>query len=115
MINYHDVIGSKETSFHDFDITVGGLSITLSLGSYVRDNNILIESEEEAVINIEKPIVDTQYEIWLADEGITVRSKSKDQEYGDLVNPIDRLAWFTALANTEDLTDTEIHFVRVVI
>jgi hypothetical protein len=86
----HDVIGSKETTWHDFQVEVEALAITISNGSYYRNNELLYESTENTTLTIATA---GYYEIWLTTNGFKLLT-----DITNIENPIDRIAWITATA-----------------
>lgn len=114
MIKEHNVIGSKDTSLHDFIFTQSDMDINLSAGTYTRAHLELFNSNTGALINIPTPLIETHYEIWLNDVGIVVLSRENGQEFGEIISPIDRLAWFSVPANATNLDTVEINTIRVV-
>jgi hypothetical protein len=114
MIVYHDVIGSKETSFHTFEIETSSLDIVISAGEYNQAGSQRFLSETGAAVSIPSPSAQTYYEVWLADSGLVVIYEDDVTEYAEVPNPIDRLAWFTVPANATSLDKVEIHVMRTV-
>jgi hypothetical protein len=113
MIKEHSVIGSKDTTLHDFTITTSGMDVTISSGNYTQANVERFTSDVGATVSITVPLADTYYELWLNDVGLVVLSRTDGQEFGDVANPIDRLAWFTVPANALSLDDVEINVVVI--
>jgi hypothetical protein len=110
----HIVKGSKNTSFHDFKINLDDMNLSISAGSYFRDNTELIKSENGTLINIPVPNVDTYYEVWLTDNGVQVIYRTDNEDFDVIDNPIDRLVWFTLPSEETDLNNLDIHFLKVV-
>jgi hypothetical protein len=98
----HYVLGEKETTWHDFQITVAGLAVTVSSGSYYRNNELLYESIENTTLTIATA---GYYEIWLTTNGFELLF-----DITNIQNPIDRLAWINA-GSTEV---TEIDVIKII-
>jgi hypothetical protein len=113
MIKTHNVIGSKETTFHDFTIESSGMDITISKGNYTQANVDRFKTDAGATVALPTPLADTHYELWLNDAGLNVLNRTDGQEFGAVSNPIDRLAWFTVPANVISLDDVEINVMVV--
>jgi hypothetical protein len=114
MINEITVLGSRSTTLHDFTLEQVGMDLVFSNGSYVQNNTQRFTTDLGAKVTIPSPTSDTHYEVWLNDVGLVILSRSGADEFGEVVNPIDRLAWFTVPANATSLDGVEINFVRVV-
>jgi hypothetical protein len=114
MINEIIVLGSKKTRLHDFTLEQVNMDLVLSGGSYVQDNAQRFTTDLGAKVTIPSPTSDTHYEIWLNDVGLVVLSRLDADEFGEVVNRIDRLAWFTVPANATSLDSVEINYVRLV-
>lgn len=113
MVNEITVLGSKETSLHDFTLEQIGMDLVFSGGSYIQDNTKRFTTETGATVTIPSPASDTHYEIWLSEAGLAILNRLDSEEFGEVTNPIDRLAWFTVPANATTLTNVEINFVKV--
>jgi hypothetical protein len=113
MINEITVLGSKETTLHDFTLEQTNMDLVFSNGSYIQDNTERFTTETGATVSIPSPASDTHYEIWLTDAGLAVLSRLDGEEFGEVTNPIDRLAWFTVPALALSLDDVEVNFVKV--
>lgn len=112
MIKQNIINGSLETTLHDFKIHTKSMDLFISGTHYTNQGNVLIEHDgEEIEINIPTPTKHTSYEIWLTTDGVSVLSKLDGDEFGELVNPIDRLAWFKVPANCTNLDEIEINTV----
>jgi hypothetical protein len=114
MINEITVLGSRNTTLHDFTLEQTDMDLTFSSGAYIQDNTERFTTETGAVVSIPSPASDTHYEIWLSNAGLTILSRLDSEEFGEVTNPIDRLAWFTVPANTISLDNIEINYVKVV-
>ncbi|WP_209121501.1 hypothetical protein [Alkalihalobacillus sp. BA299] len=114
MIIEHIVEGSQNTSLHDFQISINGLDLMISGGSYYQAGQEKFVSSEEATIQIPSPTELTHYTLWLTESGINVLARTDKEEYTEVLNPVDRLAWFSIPANETDLNNVDIHFVKVV-
>lgn len=114
MIIEHIVKGSKETSSHSFSVSVNGMNLIVTKGSYFLNNTEKIKSDNDVSITIDSPTEDTHYELWLSETGLQVLSRTDSENFDTVENSIDRLAWFTISANETDLNNTEINFVKVV-
>jgi hypothetical protein len=114
MINEITVLGSRSTTLHDFTLVQVGMDLLFSNGSYVQNNAQRFTTDIGATVTIPSPASDTHYEIWLNDVGLAILSRLDADEFGVVVNPIDRLAWFTVPANATSLDSVEINYVRLV-
>jgi hypothetical protein len=116
MIIEHQIKGSKETSFHDLQIQVSILDITLLSGSYFQKNVRVFTLSSNTTISIPQSNTLTYYEIWITKNGISVlvRGENEDFPYGQLVDQIDRICWFSVPANCTDLSNVDIHLMKVV-
>jgi hypothetical protein len=114
MINEITVLGSRSTTLHDFTLEQVGMDLLFSNGSYIQDSTERFITETGATVTIPSPTSDTHYEIWLNDVGLVVLSRLDADEFGEVVNRIDRLAWFTVPANATSLDSVEINYVRLV-
>lgn len=113
MISIHTVKGSVKTSLHDFTVEQVDMKLII-YGTYYTQSEIIKFIDElhaGTEIVIDTPLVDTHYEIWLNSDGIVVLNRNDSQEFGKVINPIDRLAWFTVPANTTSLNEITIHTV----
>jgi hypothetical protein len=114
MINEITVLGSRITTLHDFTLEQIGMDLVFSNGSYVQDNTQRFTTDLGATVTIPSPTSDTHYEVWLNDVGLVVLSRLDADEFGEVVNRIDRLAWFTVPANATSLDSVEINFVKFI-
>jgi hypothetical protein len=114
MVNEHVVLGSKSTSCHSFGLTTEGLSVHLTAGEYHNNGEVKVSSTEDLVIEIPVSSLDTDYEIWLESDSVSVLARSAGEQYGELTSPVDRIAWFTVPANSTTLDTVEVNFVKVV-
>jgi hypothetical protein len=114
MINEITVLGSRSTTLHDFTLVQVGMDLLFSNGSYVQNNAERFTTDLGATVTIPSPASDTHYEVWLNDVGLVILPRSDGEEFGEVVNPIDRLAWFTVPANATSLDSVEISFIKVV-
>jgi hypothetical protein len=114
MINEITVLGSRKRTLHDFTLVQVGMDLLFSNGSYVQNNAQRFTTDIGAKVTIPSPTSDTHYEIWLNDVGLVVLSRLDADEFGEVVNPIDKLAWFTVPANATSLDGVAINYVKVV-
>jgi hypothetical protein len=116
MIIEHTIIGSKETSFHTFQINVSKMNLLLSNGSYFQDGKEIFTTMINSTILIPSVTELTYYEVWLTMDGISILTRKLNEEFGfdQLVNPIDRLCWFAVPVNCTDLSTIDIDFIKVV-
>jgi hypothetical protein len=114
MINEITVLGSRRTTLHDFTLEQNGMELVFSNGSYVQDNTERFTTDLGAKVTIPSPASDTHYEVWLSEDGLVILSRSDADEFGEVVNPIDRLAWFTVPANVTSLDGVEINYVKFI-
>jgi hypothetical protein len=114
MINEITVLGSKETTLHDFTLEQIGMDLVFSNGAYIQGNTERFTTETGATVTIPSPASDTHYEIWLSNAGLAILSRLDSEEFGEVTNPIDRLVWFTVPALVVSLDNVEINFVKVV-
>lgn len=114
MVIYHTVKGSKETSWHNFDITVENMSVSISSGSYFRAGEEIIISESGATIAIPVSSEETKYEVWLTQNGIQVNYENSTSSFAEVMEPVDLMCWFKVDANQTDLALSEIHVRKVV-
>jgi hypothetical protein len=113
MINEITVLGSKETTLHDFTLEQTNMDLVFSAGSYTQNNTERFTTDVGATVSIPSPASDTHYEIWLSNAGLAILSRLDSEEFGEVTNPIDRLAWFTVPALAVSLDNVEINFVKV--
>lgn len=105
MIIYHDVIGSKETSLHTFDIAASGNELLITDGEYLLAGQVAYSGPSQIIL-VESS---GDYEVWLTKTGFQLIHQ------GDLIEqPIDRLAWFSQPEGLLPLEETQIHFMRIV-
>jgi hypothetical protein len=116
MIIEHAINGSKDTSIHDFKVSVSGMNLTLSNGSYFRGGKELFTDNVNTVVTIPTSTDLTYYEVWITENGLSIltRKETDDFPYNLLTNQIDRLCWLTIPANCTDLNSAEIHVIKVV-
>lgn len=116
MIKEQIIKGSKNTSFHDFQLSITGLNLILTNGSYFRGGQELFKDIESTVVTIPSSVDSIYYELWITDNGLSVLSRKENEEfsYNQLTNQIDRLCWFNVPANCTDLNTVDINFVKVV-
>lgn len=116
MINSILIQGSKETTWHDFEITQEGMDITLLPGSYWRGGTELAIIEAPTSITIDTPTEEAQLEIWLNGSGETVAFEillSGDPLSELAQQPIDRIAWLTVPAGVTTLDDVEVNIIKI--
>jgi hypothetical protein len=106
------VKGNESSTIHNFLFTQSGMDITISEGSYIQANEERFNTEGGATLSFDTPLEDTHYELWLNDTGLVVLSRTNG-EFAEVVNPIDRLAWFTIPAGAISLDDVEINVIRM--
>lgn len=114
MINEIIVQGSSDTSFHNFSITQSVMDISISQGSYHQNGVEQVSNTDDISITFDTPTQDTDYEIWLCTDKIAILHKVVGDEFGELTNQIDKLAWFTIPSGTTDLDSVEINVIRMV-
>jgi hypothetical protein len=116
VITEHVVKGSKDTSFHDFNISVSGMVLTLSNGSYFRGGQEIFKDVDNTVVTIPTSTDLIYYELWITKDNLSILTRKENEEfhYDNLVNQIDRICWLTIPANCTDLNSAEIHVVKVV-
>jgi hypothetical protein len=116
LIKEQTIKGSKDTSFHDFQLNVSGLVLTLSNGSYFRAGQEIFKDNEITVVNIPVSANLIYYELWITNDGLCVltRKENEDFPYEQMTNQIDRLCWFYIPANCMDLNAVDINFIKVV-
>lgn len=116
MIVNHSIEGSKDTSFHDFKLSVNGLVLSISDGSYYQADEILYHSDLSFFQNIPMPTQLTEYEIWLTKIGFVILSNSDNGNIStdNLSSIIDKLVWFSVPANCTDLSTIDVHFIDIV-
>ena len=114
MINEVVVQGSKDTTFHDFSMLQVGMEIYISTGSYHQNGIEQVVNEDEISIEFDLPTEDTWYEIWLCYDKISILTKVSGDEFGEMINQIDKIAWFMIPANATTLDGVEINIIRMV-
>jgi hypothetical protein len=116
MIIEHVVNGSKETSYHNIQITAANLDFTLKSGSYFQNGQEIFNMINDTVVSIPLANQLTHYEIWITKNGFSIltRTDTEDFAYSHLINQIDRLCWFSVPASCTDLSTLDIHLVKVV-
>lgn len=117
MINEITVIGTKETSFHNFSIVQENMDISISPGVYWRGGAELASSVDSATITIDSPTEDVQLEVWLcsSDGEAIIELLPSGENLAELsATPIDRIAWFTVPAGMTTLDGVEINVIRMV-
>jgi hypothetical protein len=112
MLNEITVQGNKSTTLHDFLFLQSGMNIEVSNGSYIQANAERFSTEGGVTLSFNTPLEDTHHELWLSDTGLVVLSRTNG-EFAEVVNPIDRLAWFTIPANATTLDNVEINVIRM--
>lgn len=108
MIIEHNVIGSNDTSYHNFTVAVNGMTLTVSPGSYYRAGSLVFSVDSETVFTI--PDGPMNYQICITNSGMELVSSA---DYGSVPNLIDRLVWF-ALHDETDLSTVDVNFMRIV-
>jgi hypothetical protein len=114
MIVEHVVQGTKENSFHDFNITIEGMNLIISSGSYYQAGQEKINSDTDTLISIPSPNEETNYEVWLTTDGLQVLTRTQNENFDIVDNPLLKLNWFSLQPNETDLNNAEIHFLKVV-
>jgi hypothetical protein len=90
------------------------MEITISSGYYYRGGEILVSSTSSSRIEIPIPDGDIHYEVWLTTNGITILTRTDNEEFDKVIDPVDKLAWFTVESNSSSLDNVEVNFVKVV-
>lgn len=110
MIIEHNVIGSKETSFHDFEIGVNDKenSVTVSGGSYWRNGTEIFRIDSESTFSIPTTDGDIQ-EVFTKCVYITRNGIIMAQ--GVVQDLIDRLVWFTL---SDDFTAVNVDCLKII-
>lgn len=114
MIIENMVYGSSDTTLHTYTFAQVDMDVIMSLGSYVQGGVEKISSLNTVTIDIPISTLITHYEIWLSLDGVVVLDRNDGENFGVVIKPIDKLAWFTVPANAVSLDDIEINTVRVV-
>jgi hypothetical protein len=116
LIIEHTLKGSKDTSFHDLQLTISNLNIIFSSGSYFRNSEEIFKLESDTVITIPQSTEIMNYEIWITKNGISVLVRKENEEfsYNQLVDEIDSLSWLVVPANCNNLNLADVHVVKVV-
>jgi hypothetical protein len=116
MIIENIVKGSKDTTFHTFKFYLNGLDLIITKGSYFQEGIEKVISYNAT--NISYPITNelTHCEIWLTTSGISalMRRDNENFLFDQLINPIDRLAWFTVPKNCTSLNEIDVNVLKVV-
>ena len=114
MIIEHIVKGSKETTLHDFKLYINYLNVIISKGSYFRNKEEKFRIENDITIIIPNTNETIYYEIWITETGIQILSRKDNEDFDVVDKPIDRLIWFELPSNETNLSNVDIHFVKVV-
>jgi hypothetical protein len=116
LIIEHTIKGSKDTSFHDFQISVLGMVLTLSNGSYFRGGQEVFKDIENTTVTIPSSTDLIYYEFWITTDGLCIltRKENEDFPYEQLTNQIDRICWFSVPANCTDLSTIDFNIIKVV-
>lgn len=109
MIVERIVHGSIETSLHDFEFKTENMNLIISTGSYYQAGIKRYSKDDETVITIPQKNEPSYYEVWLTESGLLLI-----EGFSVVENPIDRLGWFSVEAETINLNEVEIYFVKVV-
>ena len=113
MIIENVVKGSLETTLHSFTFATEEMNLIMSAGSYVQMMAMKITESDSTIIPIAVLNEDTHYEVWLTTSGLTILTRTDTTEFGVVVEPIDKLAWFTVTAGTSLLDGVEINSIRM--
>ena len=113
MIVENVVKGSLETTLHNFTFASEGMNLILSAGSCVQKMAIKLTEHETTIIPLEVPDEDTHYEVWLTDSGLCILNWTDSTLFGEVVEPIDKIAWFTLPAGALSLDNVEINVRRM--
>jgi hypothetical protein len=114
MVNEIIATQAKENSaYHTFTLEQASMDLVFSNGSYIQGNTERFTTDVGATVSIPSSASDTHYEIWISNAGLAILSRLDSEEFGEVTNPIDRLAWFTVPASTVSLDNIEINFVKV--
>ena len=113
MIIENVVKGSLETTLHSFTFASEGMNLIMSAGSYVQMMAMKVTESDSTIIPIVVPSEDTHYEVWLTASGLTILTRTDITEFGVVVDPVDKLAWFTVTAGTSLLDGIEINTIRM--
>lgn len=114
MIIEHVVQGSSATTLHNFRLYLDKLKLFITKGTYYQAGDSRFVIENDIAIPLPPSNELTHYDIWLTDNGIQVLSKTENEEFDIVDNPIDRLIWLSVPANETDLNNVDVHFVKVV-
>lgn len=114
MLIEHLVNGSEETSVHTFSVNLNGLDINISKGKYIQNKIEKFTLNEILTVTIPLPEVHTHYELWLAEDGIEILTRTDEEEFDLVANPVDRLLWFSISTGETDLNNVDVHFIKVV-
>lgn len=116
MIINHQIKGSMETSFHNLQIQVSNMNITILNGSYFQNGVEVFAMYTNTVISIPSSTDLIYYEVWITKNGLSVLTRKENEHfaYEQLVNQIDRICWFSVPANFYNLNEVDIHFIKVV-
>lgn len=113
MIIEHDIEGSKDTSFHDFQLTLQqGMNLTISSGSYYLANTEVYKNDSDYIETITSPSVSTDIEIWVTKSGFALITGDSTSQ--TLTDPIDKLIWFTVPAGCTDISGLSINFIKII-
>lgn len=113
MIIENVVQGSLETNLHSFTFASEGMNLIMSAGSYVQMLAIKATEDESTTIPLDTPEEDTHYEVWLSGSELCILTRTDSTAFGEVVNPIDKLAWFTIPSGATSLDDVEINTIRM--
>lgn len=114
MIVEHILRGSIYTSFHDFVMSVNGMNLIFSGGSYYQAGEQLYSSDQETILPLSSPAKDTYYHVWLTKTGFEVIDPEQNWDLMERNDLIDRLSWFTLPAGCTNLDDIQIDFVKII-
>jgi hypothetical protein len=116
VIQEHLNLGNKLNSFHDFVFSQEGPNLHISSGTYWRNNQTQLESNEPMSIEISPQSSEMMYEVWVTSGGILLFSASTNAPINynfQGFEPIDRLCWFIIPAG-KTLDDAEINVIKIV-
>ncbi|WEG14012.1 hypothetical protein PU629_06485 [Pullulanibacillus sp. KACC 23026] len=114
MLQTINIEGSEWTTLCTLTASVNGSTLTFSPGKYINAGTTRYETTDSINLDISTPKVDTDYQVWLAEDGLHVLTKTVDTEFGDLPdNYIDLLAWFTMPAASIDLSNVTINVKKI--
>ncbi|QZY55098.1 hypothetical protein [Crassaminicella profunda] len=125
MIKVHEVIGSLDTTLHDFKVTTEGMKLKVKGTHYTAGGQELFSNYVEDIEGVKTPLEGVEieitagyeYQVWLCTDGITILSKEigNTESQFDKVpeNMIDRLAWFKVPEGIATLDDVEINVIEI--